>query len=627
MMSKALTNYTAAASAAILRLFAFRATMTGPEWAERVRRMEHGRYHFDFAPYQREMMATPYKPEVQLTCYQMASRLGKTETVMNIIGHSIDEAPRRILVLYPTNSQAEKWSKETLERELFESSPTLQHMVRGGRRNSSNTILHKIFPGGLINIFGGNSPGEMRRAKGNLIFADEIDALEEQETDEGDQLEILWMRGSEYPDCIKIAASYPSVKGHSKINKLLLESDFRKWFTPCHACAEPFVMLRDHITYPDGEPEKAEILCPKCSAAISDKQRRDMVHAGEWVATQPFTGIAGFWANGMISPHPAQKGFKSHLHWIVEQQLKAERADNPARAKRVLVNTFDAECFEPETIDAPDSNLLMDRREDYNPREMLPAGVLLIQGGVDIQKRWIEVHLWGFGTNKEEWHLEHRRINGPVDSVETWQELERYLHNAKFPHPVAGELKLFGDLKRITCFVDAGHWCDTVLTWTQKMAPLGVYAVQGSPTINAPIVGKPRINAIPKARVYPLGVNEGKEIIYAKLAIGKPDTELDYPEGYVHFPASADINFFDSLTAEHGKEKWYRGELYTHYECPKGKRNEALDCYNYARASATALRPNYGKLAENMALIADDSAKPAPISKSTVAKKNWASDY
>ena len=124
---------------------------------------------------------------------------------MNIIGHAIDEDPRRILVLYPTTGQAEKWSKETLDQELFEATPGLHHMVRGGRRDASNTILHKIFPGGMLNAFGGNAPGEMRRAKGNLLFADEIDALQAVKSDEGDQLDIFWMRGSEYPDAIKIA--------------------------------------------------------------------------------------------------------------------------------------------------------------------------------------------------------------------------------------------------------------------------------------------------------------------------------------------------------------------------------------------------------------------------------------
>ena len=94
------------------RAFRFQRTMTAPEWSEKVRRMEGGRrFRFDFAPYQREMMEAPYDPRVQMTVYMLASRMGKTEVVMNQIGHSIAEAPRRVLVMYPTISQTEKWSR------------------------------------------------------------------------------------------------------------------------------------------------------------------------------------------------------------------------------------------------------------------------------------------------------------------------------------------------------------------------------------------------------------------------------------------------------------------------------------------------------------------------------------
>ena len=45
----------------VARSFAYRATMTAMQWAETERRMDGGRrYRFDFAPYQQEMMATPF---------------------------------------------------------------------------------------------------------------------------------------------------------------------------------------------------------------------------------------------------------------------------------------------------------------------------------------------------------------------------------------------------------------------------------------------------------------------------------------------------------------------------------------------------------------------------------------
>jgi phage terminase large subunit GpA-like protein len=575
------------------------------------------------------MMETPYRHDVQITCYQMASRLGKTEVFMNIIGHSITERPRRIIVMYPTKDNVEKWSKETFETELVSPTPALQFLERGGRRDSSNTITHKLFPGGLLTALGAN-PKDLRRAKGSLLITDEIDSIDETKTDEGDAIEILWMRGSEYPDCIKIAASYPSVKGHSRLNKMLLESDCRKWFTPCHSCGGSVIMLREHITYPDGEPEKAELLCPDCTASINEAQRREMMMNGEWRATLPFHGIAGFWGNGLMSPHPVQKGYASVLHWVAAQELKAESADNPARAKRVLVNTFDAEPYQPETLEAPEASILMDRRESFTPRDMLPEDVLILQFGIDVQKRWIEPHIWGFGLNKESWHIESKKINGPVESQSTWDELEAYLHGCKFPHPIAGHLSVFADRKRISGFIDAGHWPDIVLNWSKKMKPLGVYAIQGSPTINAPIVSKPRINTLPKAKVFPLGVNQAKDIVYARLATGRDPSSDKFPEGYVHFSDADDVNFFEGLTAEYGKEEYFRGELFTRYVCPKGKRNEPLDCYVYALASSIELRPNFGRIAANMvkppANTDKNSSNSETVTKKTVAKKSWATD-
>ena len=624
-----LENYIASNKKTIEKVFNFKPSLTASQWAAKIRRMDGGRrYHFNFAPYQREMIETPFKKDVQMTVFQMASRLGKTETVMNLIGHSIDEQPRRILVLYPTTSQAEKWSKETLEKELFESTPNLQWLVRGGRRNSNNTILHKLFPGGLINIFGGNAPGEMRRAKGNLLFADEVDSLQTSNTDEGDQLEIFWMRGSEYADAVRIAASYPSVEGQSRIAALMEKSDFRKWFTPCPKCSEYIVMERGHVKHPKDKPEKAVVECPECAKTFNDKQRRESVKQGEWRATRKFNGVAGFWANGMISPHPKQKGFKSHLHWIADQTLKIDTADNPERAKHVFTNTFDALPYKPEVIEAPSAHILLERREDYKPYHKLPEEVLILTAGVDIQKRWIEAAVWGWGEGKQSWLLEHKKISGAPDDPGTWNALESFLASCRYKHPLGVELALFEPGSRV--FVDSGHWSNHVLPWTFSKQSMGVYACHGLPSINAPILGKPRIAANPKARGYPLGVNQAKDIIYSRLALDWPEGGDQFPAGFVHFNDVATVDFMEGLTCEYGKHEIYRGEIFTRYICPSGKRNEPLDTYVYALAAAIDINPNFERIRENMSKKGGKpvnkekkAAPPRPIQKRRRVRKNF----
>ncbi len=597
----AFKRYTSELARLTAKVFQFRAVLPADEWAESIRRMDGGRrFKFDFAPYQREMIQTCYRKDVQMVCFMMASRLGKTECVMNVIGHSIDEAPRRILVLYPTTSQAEKWSKETLEKELFESTPALQWLVRGGRRNSSNTILHKLFPGGLINIFGGNAPGEMRRAKGNLLFCDECDALEASGArDEGDQLSIFWTRGTEYSDTIRIAASYPSVEGQSRIAQLMETSDYRKWFTPCAKCSKHVVLSRDHLHYPEGKPEEAWLECPECGEHLNDDDRKEMMHAGEWRPTREFKGTVGFFGSGMMSPHPVQKGYLSHLHFVATQEEAVEQADNPDRARHVLVNTFDALPYRPERIEAPETTELMDRLEDYQPRIKLPDGVLLLTCGVDVQKRYLELSVWGWGENKESWLIEHETINGAPDDPGTWSALESFLASCRYPHPTGHTLGLLEPGSRV--MVDAGHWDQHVLPFTFSKQALGVAAVQGSPTINAPVLGKVRLAASPKARIYPVGVNQCKDIIYSRLSLAPPPPGKPFPPGYIHMNKTATRMYLDGLTCEYGKEETFRGEMFTRYVCPAGKRNEVLDCACYAMAARVAINPRFDRIRENMA--------------------------
>ena len=342
-----------------------------------------------------------------------------------------------------------------------------------------------------------------------------------------------------------------------------------------------------------------------------------MVAAGEWVATKPFKGIAGFWGNGMMSPHPKQKGFKSHLHWVAAQVEKVELADNPDRARHVLVNTFDALPYQPERIEAPEASVLLERRESYKPRVELPAGVLIVTAGIDVQKRYLEAAVWGWGENKESWLLEHKIINGAPDDPATWAALESYLAGCVFPHPGGASLALFEKGSR--CMVDAGHWDQHVLPWTFAHQSQGVAASQGSPTINAPLLGKPRLSSSPKARIYPLGVNQAKDIIYARLSLSPPTAGDPYPPGFVHLNAACTPGFADGMTCEYGKEEIFRGEMFTRYVNPPGKRNEPLDTYVYAMAAMLAINPRFDRIRENMEKRAKKAADPTP--KTTTRRK------
>jgi phage terminase large subunit GpA-like protein len=248
------------------RCYAFSSLIPPEDWAQDIYRLPTGgRFRWEFAPYTRAMFKSIFDPNSIESSMQLFSRGLKSTVILLAIGYVIDQAPRRILSLWPTNGQGEKWSKDNLCGELLNCTPALSYLGNAtGKRITSNTLLHKEFPGGLIDIFGANSPGDMRRAKGSFLYADEIDAIGTEQTDEGDQLAIFNKRGDEYPDTIRVFSSYPSVQGLSRINARLKDSDHNEWHSTCVECGgEPFVMHRNQLRYDAEKPQEARLECPR----------------------------------------------------------------------------------------------------------------------------------------------------------------------------------------------------------------------------------------------------------------------------------------------------------------------------------------------------------------------------
>lgn len=567
----------------LARNFSSQSTMSACVWSETMRRLEGGRrFSFDYAHYEREMMDTPYRPDVQLTAYMMASRLGKTEVCLNIVGHGMKERPRRVLIMYPTISQAEKFSKETLTKELIEPTPCLSRLIGDdkGRRSSGGTLLHKIFPGGLINIFGGNAAGEMRRAKGNLEIADEIDALEAQAGDEGDQLEIFWMRSSEYPDAIKIAASYPSRRGHSRIEAIMLQSDYRRWFTTCPKCGLSYVLHRRQVTWPDGHPERAEFLCenPNCAAALSDETRRTMNRAENgalWKPTRSFNGIAGFHGGCMMSPHPMQKGFVSHLHFLAVQEIKSGNAQDPERARRVLVNTLDAETYESASERTkPKAEELHERREKFfNASEgnaILPAGICYITAGGDTQDDRLIAQIIGWGVGEEAWVLGYIIEFGDTQKPDVYHRMKEQLETMSFQHPL-------GPVLRVAKFCpDTRHNKEQGRAMCAAMKVVRAYPIVGINGYGEEIVT--RSKRLKKA-VWIVATVPAKQLLYSRFAVKESGP------GCVHFADWLDMAYFNEVTSEHEEITIRNGREIVKFVKPSHVANEALDTFAYALAA------------------------------------------
>jgi phage terminase large subunit GpA-like protein len=576
------------------------------EWALSVRRMpdEHGAtkaFTFDYAPYEREPFMECLNPRNQEVVLQMFSRGGKSEIVLNVLGFTIHQRPCRIGCLWPTLGQAEKWSKDDFSGSLIEPTPELYDLIGSGtgRRKSDNTLLHKLFSGGLIDIVGANAPGDLRRMKARVLYADEIDAIVEIGTDEGDQLAIFKKRGAEFSDTIEIYCSYPSLKRRSRIEAKLLETDYRQWIVTCALCGgEPYVMHRSQLRYDNAHPEEARLECPGCRGLLNDAHRFSMMHAGGWKSTRPYRGRAGFQANALLWPHPvdSQKYPGGFLQMLAQQEIDVERSDNPERSRRVLVNTVDAETYEVEYEHKPDHTALFLRREDYDPARMLPLGVLAVFFFVDVHGDRLELFIDGYGLKNQIWGLDYQVIKGtplaPPDQG-CWAELDRILSSGKYPHPSGSYLQIAGGL------IDCGYKPDNVFAFTRPRFSKRIFASRGATTLSKPLIGRrAKREGNPPAKVWEIGTNEAKDIIYQRLEIDNPAAN-----GFCHFPKLGQFSehYFAMLVAEDSEmRRAGDGKFYRAFTCDEGVRNEALDGRVGTMAIERIVKPNYSKLNQTL---------------------------
>lgn len=536
------------------------------------------------APHQKKPQESATDSQVQVTVLIMASQIGgKTEIFNNVLSYHMHWEPRSSVVMYPQLDAAEKYSKKKFTP-MVEASPELSAILKPARmRDSGNTILQKDFRGGSVYFVGANSPTSLRASSGAVLLGDEIDSMPPSAGIEGDPIELLWKRGESFPNCVKMLASTPTVKGLSRIWEWWELSDQQFWFVPCPKCGEFQALKWDQIKWPAGT-DKAFLECRKCAAGLDDRQRLEMYFNGDWRPTAPFKGIRGFHLNGIYVPWPAQKGYQNRLHQMAEEFLRAQKGGE--MKVRVWINTFLCELWE-EATEEIDHVAIYGRAENYSP-EKLPEGVVLILTSVDVQKNRLELETIGLGLDEETWGIEYRVIEGDTEQDDVWNDLADHLSKTYRRED--------GAVLPITAStIDMRHQPHKVRKFVQKSGIPRVFPVYGVNSANQPILVTTRFNKHYRLRTFAVAGRIAKDIIFARLRL-----EEQGPR-YMHYPKGQGYGtkYFEGLTAEVLKRKKMRGVLVESYEKIR-ERNEPLDIRVYFLAGIDILKPNLTAIARNI---------------------------
>jgi phage terminase large subunit GpA-like protein len=528
---------------------------------------------------------SPTSP-VERVVFMKAAQLGATEMGSNWIGYVIHHAPGPMMAVWPTVEMAKRNSKQRIDP-LIEESGVLAELIAPARsRDSGNTILAKEFRGGVLVMTGANSAVGLRSMPVRYLFLDEVDGYPLDVEGEGDAISLAEARTRTFARRKIFIVSTPTIAGASAIEREYEASDQRRYFLPCPHCSHRQWLRFEQLRWDKGAPETAAYVCESCDTAIAEHHKTWMLEHGEWRKMVEGTSkTAGFHLSSLYSP----VGWRSWRDIAAAWEAAVSKESGSAAAIKTFKNTELGETWVEEG-EAPDWQRLVERREDYRIGNV-PQGGLLLVGGADVQKDRIEASIWAFGRGKEAWLIEHRVLMGDTARDTVWKALaamlaEHWTHASGASMPLARfALDTGFATQEAYAFVRA---CRDARVMPVKGAARGA-ALIGTPTAVDMSQGGKRLRR--GIKVFTVAVGIAKLEFYNNLRkaanVGEDGVTTTFPAGFVHLP-KIDAEFIQQLCAEQLITRRDRNGFPVREWQKMRERNEALDCYVYARAAAVA---------------------------------------
>jgi phage terminase large subunit GpA-like protein len=617
--------------------------LTISDWADQNRRLsseasaEPGQWRTSRAEYQRGIMDAISDASVETVVVMSSAQTGKTETQLCCVGYHIDQDPAPIMVVMPTERDAETWSKDRFSP-MARDTPCLQDKIANPKsRDGNNKILHKRFPGGHLTIVGANAPSGLASRPIRLLLCDEVDRYPFSAGAEGDPVNLAKKRTVTFWNRKIVLVSTPTNKGASRIEAAFEESDQRRFWVPCPECGHEQILTWGQVKWDKEDncshkPETARYHCAECDAAWTDETRWSAISKGRWIAEAPFNGTAGFHLNEIYSP------------WVrLEAMAKAflsARAGGDETMK-TFVNTSLGETW-MESGEAPDWQRLQGLKQDW-PTGTVPKAGLFLTAGADVQKDRIELDVWAWGRGLQSWLIDHIVIEGGPGDPACWQRLSTLLGRT-WRHASGTDMTI------AKLAIDTGYETSAVYGWARQVGFGQVAPVKGLEGFNraSPVTGPTFVDATiggkrlrRGARLWSVATSTFKAETYRFLRQDRPTPEeitngASIPPGTVHLPNWADSEWLKQLTAEQlVTVKNKRGFAKLEWQKLR-ERNEALDCRVYARAAAWIAGADrwsdarWQELERQLATEVSGSAGDAPVKstpRSSARRRTMRSNY
>ena len=562
-----------------------------------------------------------------------SARVGYTKCLVAVFAYNIEHRKRNQLLYQPTDDDAKDFVKDEIDTVLRDCK-SLGALLQDepDSRNRNNTGTKKVFLGSTLDIKGGKSPKNYRRMTKDVVGYDELDGFDRDiggETGEGEgdclSLGDTRLETSSFPKSIR--GSTPRIKGLSLIEESFEAADlqFRR-FLPCPHCGHMQPLLWSQIKWEADDPATAHYGCISCQAAITYDKYGEMDRRGQWRACdiQIEEGVPTIIDHGIYLDddtlgifrddgeyHPPVYHIAFHiwsaysyfLPWpkLVKEFLLANEMKKKGKIKKLksFINVRLGETFEEEGETA-DENILKRHKETYVTP--VPAGVMLLTAGVDIQDDRFEMEILGIAPGEELYSIDYRVVYGRMDKIEVWNILDEMLKETH--EGVDGQLFNV----KMACIDTGGHYTDEVYTFCER-SPLRYIPIKGHSEAGKPIAKFPRKKNERGLYFTMLGTDTCKELIYEHYKTAERGP------GYCHYPDKEVYNdeYFAGATAEVKMKKYRKGVPYCIWVKENTVRNEPLDCRVYAFSAGRILQQNFGVKLDRPLLAKTAPKAPPPV--------------
>ncbi len=568
------------------------ADLTVTQWAEKNRILSRencalpGPYRVSVTPYLKEMLDCITDPDIEKIVCQKSAQVAWTDGVINnAVGYYIDQDPAPMLILFPTDGMAKRYSKEKLAPMIRDTAPLNEKVADAKSRDSGNTLESKNFQGGHLELVGSNAPSKLASSPIRIILVEEPDRCSRNAGGEGNSLKLVYERGKTFHNRKIILGGSPTLKGVSDIEREMELSDQRRFYIACPHCQQYQTLewaqvvwdqdeTRDHLVYGQHDPDTARFKCKHCEQDFSNAQKNKALHQGEWRADKPFNGTAGFYLSELYSPFP-----KARIQDVVAKFLEAKKYLEQGDPTLMITwtNTSLGETWE-EVGETVEHHFLYQRREHYSAP--VPAGSLILTAGVDTQDDRLECEVVAWGLGEESFSIDYIRLYGDLTKPGVWNILAEMLRKT-----YAREDGVLMDIKTV-CIDSGGHFTDEVYQFSKKQGVRWMIPIKGASTPGRPVADFPRTKNKKGVYLTLVGTDTAKETIYQRYNLKEPGP------GYCHWPINDtyDEEYFKQATAETKVKKYRRGMEYYEWTKGAGQRNEALDCRVYAFAAIRILQ-------------------------------------